>query len=91
MQTLQPDGWPKPKGFAHGTAAEGRTVFVAGQIAFERDSVVAVTERNPTTTRSRGGAFEEAWAAGQFPRVTCRPLENDRPWLALASTTKSWW
>ncbi len=35
MQVLQPAGWPKPKGFANGIAAEGRVVFVAGQVAFD--------------------------------------------------------
>ena len=31
MQVLQPAGWPKPKGFANGIAAEGRVVVVAGE------------------------------------------------------------
>ncbi|MGH7152617.1 MAG: RidA family protein [Acetobacteraceae bacterium] len=29
---LQPTGWPRPRGFAHGIVAAGRTVFLAGQI-----------------------------------------------------------
>ncbi len=37
MQVLQPAGWPKPKGFANGIAAEGRVVFVAGQVAFDAE------------------------------------------------------
>ncbi len=32
MQELQPSGWMKPKGYANGIAAEGRLVFVAGQV-----------------------------------------------------------
>jgi enamine deaminase RidA (YjgF/YER057c/UK114 family) len=32
MKTLLPAGWPQPKGFAHGIVAEGRTIWVAGQI-----------------------------------------------------------
>lgn len=28
---LHPEGWPPAKGFAHGVAAEGRTIWVAGQ------------------------------------------------------------
>jgi enamine deaminase RidA (YjgF/YER057c/UK114 family) len=32
MKTLLPAGWPQPKGFAHGILAEGRTIWVAGQI-----------------------------------------------------------
>ena len=34
MQTLLPDGWPRPKGYANGIAATGRQVFVAGQVGW---------------------------------------------------------
>ena len=46
MQVLQPPGWAQPKGYANGVAAEGRMVFVAGQIGwnaqcqFESDDLV---------------------------------------------------
>jgi enamine deaminase RidA (YjgF/YER057c/UK114 family) len=33
-QILQPEGWPRPGGYAHGVAASGRMVFVAGQIGW---------------------------------------------------------
>src|SRR5262249_16068582 len=33
---LQPAGWAKPKGYANGVAAEGRLVFVGGQIGWNR-------------------------------------------------------
>ena len=32
---LQPDGWARPRGYANGIAAEGRQVFVAGQIGWD--------------------------------------------------------
>ncbi|HYX67132.1 MAG TPA: RidA family protein [Burkholderiales bacterium] len=34
MQTLQPPGWARPKGFANGIAARGRLVFIAGQVGW---------------------------------------------------------
>jgi len=34
MRTLLPEGWPRPKGYANGVEAEGRIVFVAGQIGW---------------------------------------------------------
>ena len=34
MKTLLPDGWPRPKGYANGVEAQGRIVFVAGQIGW---------------------------------------------------------
>ena len=37
MRTLQPPGWPRPRGYANGVAAEsgGTLVFVAGQIGWD--------------------------------------------------------
>jgi enamine deaminase RidA (YjgF/YER057c/UK114 family) len=32
---LQPDGWERPRGYANGIAAEGRQVFVSGQIGWD--------------------------------------------------------
>jgi enamine deaminase RidA (YjgF/YER057c/UK114 family) len=46
-QFLHPRGWKQPKGFANGIAAEGRLVFLAGQVGwnaeqiFESDDFVA--------------------------------------------------
>jgi enamine deaminase RidA (YjgF/YER057c/UK114 family) len=37
MEILQPPGWVKPKGFSHGIAAQGRMIFVAGQIGCDGD------------------------------------------------------
>ena len=34
-RSLLPDGWPTPKGYANGVAAEGRLVFVGGQIGWD--------------------------------------------------------
>jgi len=48
MDVLQPPGWARPKGYANGISAEGRLVFVAGQVGwnpatekFESDNFVA--------------------------------------------------
>lgn len=35
MERLQPPGWAEPKGYANGVAAEGRLVFVGGQIGWD--------------------------------------------------------
>ena len=36
MRILQPKGWPRPNGYSNGILAEGRTIFVAGQIGWNR-------------------------------------------------------
>jgi enamine deaminase RidA (YjgF/YER057c/UK114 family) len=35
MRILQPPGWPAPRGYAIGIAAEGRLVFVAGPVGWD--------------------------------------------------------
>ncbi|HUF27281.1 MAG TPA: RidA family protein [Gemmatimonadaceae bacterium] len=35
MDILKPSGWPRPSGYAHGVAASGRLVAVAGQIGWD--------------------------------------------------------
>ena len=47
LTVIQPEGWAPPKGYANGIAAQGRQVFVGGQIGwnaqcqFESDDLVA--------------------------------------------------
>ena len=36
-EVLQPAGWARPRGYANGVAAEGRQVFVAGQIGWDAE------------------------------------------------------
>lgn len=35
MQVLQPKTWKRPKGYANGIVAEGRMIFVAGQVGWD--------------------------------------------------------
>jgi enamine deaminase RidA (YjgF/YER057c/UK114 family) len=35
MQILQPPGWARAKGFSNGIAAQGRLVFIAGQVGWD--------------------------------------------------------
>ena len=37
MQTLLPEGWPRPSGYSLGVAAEGRQIHVAGLIGWLPD------------------------------------------------------
>jgi enamine deaminase RidA (YjgF/YER057c/UK114 family) len=38
FEFLQPKGWLAPKGYANGIAAEGKQVFIAGQIGWKADA-----------------------------------------------------
>ena len=68
FEVLQPEGWPRPRGYANGIAAVGRTIFVAGQVGwnprgeFESDDFVAQVEQaliNVVAVLGAGGAGPE--------------------------------
>jgi enamine deaminase RidA (YjgF/YER057c/UK114 family) len=40
MEILLPSGWPRPSGYSNGIAAQGRLLFVAGQIAWDDDGQI---------------------------------------------------
>ncbi|MBV8978225.1 MAG: RidA family protein [Alphaproteobacteria bacterium] len=52
MRVLQPEGWSRPKGYANGIEATGRTVFVAGQVGWDKDQRF--------TAKDFAGQFEQA-------------------------------
>ena len=65
MRTLQPPGWPRPRGYANGVAAEGGTlVFVAGQIGW----YVTDREEYLATAREIGAAYRELMG-GHYPAM----------------------
>ena len=68
MQLLHPKHWAAAKGFANGIAAEGKQIFVAGQVGwtaeqvFESDDFAAQTEqalRNIVEVLAEAGARPE--------------------------------
>jgi enamine deaminase RidA (YjgF/YER057c/UK114 family) len=46
VELIQPEGWPRGTGYAHGVAAAGRFVFTAGQVGWD-----------PVTSRLAEGGF----------------------------------
>jgi enamine deaminase RidA (YjgF/YER057c/UK114 family) len=40
MQILQPEDWPRPKGYSNGIAVFGRQIFVAGQIGWDETETI---------------------------------------------------
>jgi enamine deaminase RidA (YjgF/YER057c/UK114 family) len=40
-RVLQPEGWPRPRGYANGISARGRLIFVAGQIGWNERGALA--------------------------------------------------
>ncbi len=72
---LLPAGWPRPKGYANGIAAEGRMVFTAGVVGWTKDEVFERTDfagqfdqaiANTVAILAEGGARPE-----HIVRMTC--------------------
>ena len=40
MKILLPDGWTPPKGYSQGVIAEGRQIFVSGQIGWDETGTI---------------------------------------------------
>jgi enamine deaminase RidA (YjgF/YER057c/UK114 family) len=68
MTVLQPNGWPRPSGYANGVAVSGTIVFVAGQIGWNAnreivsDDLVAQVRQalqNIVAVLGEGGARPE--------------------------------
>jgi enamine deaminase RidA (YjgF/YER057c/UK114 family) len=67
VQTLQPSGWPAPKGYANGMAADGRLVVTGGVIGWDSEgrlagdfvAQVAQTLSNISAILAEGGARPE--------------------------------
>ena len=88
MQFLHPKSWAPTKGFSNGVAAEGRQVFVAGQIGWNArqeivdDDLVAQVEqalRNVVDVLAEAGARPE-----HLVRLTWY-ITDKRDYLARAS------
>jgi len=87
MHIVQPDGWPRPRGYANGILAEGRLLFISGQVAwdeqerFHSDDIVEQVRqalKNTLTMLAAGGAKPEHVA-----RMTWY-LTDKREYLARA-------
>ncbi|MFQ5660750.1 MAG: RidA family protein [Gammaproteobacteria bacterium] len=40
MKILQPPGWPRPKGYANGVMAEGKSVFLGGMVGWDKTETI---------------------------------------------------
>lgn len=41
MKVLNPEGWPRPRGYSNGIAAEGQQIYIAGQVGCTPDGMFA--------------------------------------------------
>ncbi|HEY0412124.1 MAG TPA: RidA family protein [Allosphingosinicella sp.] len=94
MKTLQPPGWPRPKGYANGVSARGRTIFTAGVIGWDEQERFAATDlagqfrqvlKNILAILAEDGAGAE-----HVVRMTCYVTSRDEYVASLADIGGDW-
>jgi len=72
LQTLQPEGWPRPSGYANGVAASGRQVFVAGQIGWDETGTIVSDDFAQQFRQVLANILAVLKVAGAGPEHICR-------------------
>ncbi len=84
IETVQPEGWATPRGYANGVVARGRTLFVAGQIGWNAEGTFETDELAPQFRQALANVLAVVEAAGgtatDIVRLTmyCTDLEAYR-------------
>lgn len=93
-EILQPPGWARPRGYANGIAAEGRQVFVSGQIGWEGDQRFASDEFAAQTRQALANVVAVLACAGARPehlvRMTWYVTSRDEYNASLAEIGAAW-
>ncbi|MDR5683830.1 MAG: RidA family protein [Armatimonadota bacterium] len=61
---VQPPGWPRPQGYAHGIVASGRLVFLAGMLGWNREGQFETDDFVGQVDRALRNVVELLAAAG---------------------------
>lgn len=92
-RTLLPPGWPRPRGYANGVAAEGRLVLTGGIVGWDAqerfpDGLAAQFEQvlaNTLAVLAEGGA-----APAHVVRMTWYVVDRDAYLAALPEIGRAW-
>ena len=88
MQVLQPPPWPRPKGYANGVAARGRTVFIAGMIGWDAEGRFPSDDFGDQTRQALKNIVEVLQEAGGRPEHIVRMtwyVTDKREYLAAGA------
>jgi len=93
-EILQPPGWARARGYANGIAAEGRLVFVAGQIGWDADQRFASDDFAHQVRQALANVVAVLACAGAGPehvvRMTWYVTSRDEYNAALAGIGAAW-
>jgi enamine deaminase RidA (YjgF/YER057c/UK114 family) len=94
MKSLLPPGWPRPKGYANGISARGRTIFTAGVIGWDANERIVAPDlagqfaqvlRNILDILAEDGAGPE-----HVVRMTCYVVSRDEYVESLPAIGSAW-
>ena len=94
MKSLLPPGWPRPKGYANGISAAGRTIYTAGVVGWDEQERFAADTlpgqfthvlRNIVAILKEGGAGPE-----HLVRLTCYVTSIDAYLAGMAEIGAAW-
>jgi enamine deaminase RidA (YjgF/YER057c/UK114 family) len=94
MKTLLPPGWPRPKGYANGIEAEGKLVFVAGQIGWTPDGAFEATTLPAQFAQTLDNTLAVLREAGAGPEHVARMtwyITDKRAYLASLAEIGAIW
>lgn len=94
MRTLLPEGWPRPKGYANGIEAEGRLIFVAGQIGWTPEGKFEATTLPAQFAQTLDNTLAVLREANAGPEHVARMtwyITNKRAYLASLAELGGIW
>jgi enamine deaminase RidA (YjgF/YER057c/UK114 family) len=72
LRTVNPPGWPQPKGYANAVTGRGRLVFVAGQIGWTAEQIFETDEFVGQFAQALRNTLAVLDAAGAGPQHIAR-------------------
>jgi enamine deaminase RidA (YjgF/YER057c/UK114 family) len=88
MTTVQPDGWPQPRGYSNGMIAQGRVLAIAGQIGWNERGEFTSDDFVEQSAQALRNVLAVVAAAGGSASNVIRLtwyVTNKREYLAVAS------
>lgn len=86
-EPINPEGWPRPRGYSNGSLAEGRFLAIAGQIGWNELGELAGTTLLAQATQALYNIVAVLEAAGGMPEDLVRMtwyVTDKRAYLACA-------
>jgi len=94
MKTLQPPGWPRPKGYSNGISASGRMIFTAGVIGWDENESFAehtlAGQFAQTLRNTRAILAEDGAGPEHIVRMTCYVISREDYLRSLEQIGAAW-